>query len=148
MVGVNPDLPAACETKDDCSVGSFCNASGVCTPDELDAAPPANGFFDPDLGPVETDQGGVDPDADGDGVSDDADNCPTTPNVEQTDMDGDGLGDACDPFPRQTNYLLRGRVVTGAERIESSKYRLRSRFSFGRVEINSAGYRMRGRVSP
>ena len=35
-------------------------------------------------------------DADGDGVEDSADNCPTDANSDQTDTDGDGLGDACD----------------------------------------------------
>ncbi|MFP4600988.1 MAG: thrombospondin type 3 repeat-containing protein [Persicimonas sp.] len=49
-------------------------------------------------GPVEqctTDQGSQD--ADGDGIDDSMDNCPNTPNPDQTDTDGDGLGDACDP---------------------------------------------------
>jgi hypothetical protein len=36
-------------------------------------------------------------DSDGDGVLDDADNCPEVANPEQTDLDEDGLGDACDP---------------------------------------------------
>jgi hypothetical protein len=36
------------------------------------------------------------PDGDGDGVPDDSDNCPTTPNGDQTDTDDDGQGDACD----------------------------------------------------
>ncbi|WP_198661663.1 thrombospondin type 3 repeat-containing protein [Lewinella sp. IMCC34183] len=35
-------------------------------------------------------------DRDGDGVPDDKDNCPDTPNADQKDTDGDGKGDACD----------------------------------------------------
>lgn len=37
------------------------------------------------------------PDADGDGVPDDFDNCPTVANPGQTDVDSDDIGDACDP---------------------------------------------------
>jgi hypothetical protein len=36
------------------------------------------------------------PDADGDGVPDATDNCPSTSNSDQVDSDGDGAGDACD----------------------------------------------------
>ena len=35
-------------------------------------------------------------DADGDGVLDSFDNCPTTANAGQADADGDGVGDACE----------------------------------------------------
>ncbi len=36
-------------------------------------------------------------DADGDGLGDLNDNCPSIYNPDQSDIDGDGLGDACDP---------------------------------------------------
>jgi uncharacterized repeat protein (TIGR01451 family) len=39
------------------------------------------------------------PDTDADGVADTKDNCPSTPNANQTDSDGDGVGDACDACP-------------------------------------------------
>ena len=35
-------------------------------------------------------------DADGDGVLDNSDNCPSTENADQVNADGDGQGDACD----------------------------------------------------
>lgn len=35
-------------------------------------------------------------DDDNDGVANENDNCPSTPNTDQGDIDGDGLGDACD----------------------------------------------------
>ena len=43
------------------------------------------------------------PDLDGDGVLDDADNCPEVANPEQGDFDLDGFGDACDNCPEVVN---------------------------------------------
>ena len=37
------------------------------------------------------------PDADGDGVPDSLDNCPSMSNPDQKDNDNDGMGDVCDP---------------------------------------------------
>ena len=37
----------------------------------------------------------VDPDDDDDGILDEQDNCPKTPNPDQTDDNGDGIGDVC-----------------------------------------------------
>jgi len=42
-------------------------------------------------------------DVDGDGVEDDADNCPAMANANQADADGDGVGDACDNCPAVAN---------------------------------------------
>ncbi len=42
--------------------------------------------------------GSVD-DTDGDGVTDDRDNCKDTANANQANEDGDALGDVCDPCP-------------------------------------------------
>ena len=36
------------------------------------------------------------PDEDGDGVTDEEDNCPSTYNPDQSDIDNDGIGDVCD----------------------------------------------------
>lgn len=44
------------------------------------------------------------PDSDGDGVPDDADNCPDDPNADQADADRDLIGDACDPFPDERDH--------------------------------------------
>ena len=49
-------------------------------------------------------------DSDGDSHIDPADNCPQTPNADQTDTDGDGAGDACDPNPDRRDYKLRSRL--------------------------------------
>ena len=37
--------------------------------------------------------------SDNDGIPDNQDNCPNTPNPDQRDTDNDGRGDACDPTP-------------------------------------------------
>ena len=55
-------------------------------------------------GPADTDADGlndcVDPDIDGDGLANAADNCPSVANANQADTDHNGQGDACDPFDR------------------------------------------------
>jgi hypothetical protein len=43
-------------------------------------------------------------DADGDGKSDDYDNCPFVSNRDQLDVDGDGVGDVCDNCRQSSNF--------------------------------------------
>lgn len=42
-------------------------------------------------------------DIDGDGITDQSDNCPTTANQDQSDLDADGIGDLCDNCPEIAN---------------------------------------------
>lgn len=60
----------ACNNNADCVEGEFCS-SGFCV---------------------------IGDDSDGDGISDDTDNCPGVANPDQADSDGDGIGDVCDLY--------------------------------------------------
>lgn len=65
---------------------------GVDDTDLNDIFPHLNNFSTKDLGFLSNII-----DTDGDGVGDQADNCPATPNANQANNDNDALGDACDP---------------------------------------------------
>lgn len=64
---------------------------------------------------IELMPGAVAADADGDGVSDEADNCPTVNNPDQMDANGDGYGDACVPLDVHLDkgVVLHQPVVIG-----------------------------------
>jgi hypothetical protein len=53
------------------------------------------------------------PDADGDGVADGSDNCPTASNPDQADTDADGRGDVCDDCPNDPLNDADGDEVCG-----------------------------------
>jgi low density lipoprotein receptor-related protein 5/6 len=55
-----------------------------------------------------------DPDTDGDGVTDDCDNCPQIPNADQLDCNGNGIGNACEPNPADADDDSDG-VCNGAD---------------------------------
>jgi hypothetical protein len=50
-------------------------------------------------------------DADGDGVPDATDNCPTIANTDQADADGDGVGDVCDNCVNAPNARVPGGEI-------------------------------------
>lgn len=60
-----------------------------------------------------------DDDNDNDGVTNDLDNCPLTPNGGQEDSDGDGVGDACDGCPNDINKLEAGICGCGQPDIDT-----------------------------
>lgn len=64
----------------------------------MDSGVSTDGGFDADAGVPDS---GEDPgpDRDGDGIPNEADNCPRLSNVDQADFDGDGAGTACDLCP-------------------------------------------------
>jgi hypothetical protein len=50
-------------------------------------------------------------DVDGDGVPDEWDDCPQSPNMSQADFDGDGIGDACDTCQDDLGFGGPGSVT-------------------------------------
>lgn len=81
-----------------CDDGVFCNGSDICDGGScsLHAGDPCLGGGACNSTCNEGSQNCAAPDDDSDGVCNPADNCPTQPNVDQTDTDGDNFGDACD----------------------------------------------------
>jgi hypothetical protein len=93
-----------------------CNGNGVA--DNVDLSNGTSMDADQDLMPDEClCRHSPCPDADGDGVPDSSDNCPTTPNPAQVDCDADGIGDSCDDQSgcNCTGDLTGDGMVDGAD---------------------------------
>lgn len=77
-------------------------------------------------------------DADGDGVEDEADNCPVVANADQADADADGLGDACDACPLDPENDADGDGACGdvdAE-VDFTKAKATVNFESGAIRID------------
>jgi len=102
----SPDIPSGAPCTPNaanCPRGQQCTLSGgtyTCEPDGTDPLIDAS----QDTTMIDT-PGLPNDDADGDGVKNGSDNCPTTSNADQHDEDGDGHGDACDRCPVVANVL-------------------------------------------
>ncbi len=56
-------------------------------------------------------------DSDGDGIGDNADNCPNASNADQSDVDGDTTGDACDSTNAPATYTFDSSITDGASSV-------------------------------
>lgn len=79
-------------------IGGFTNVAEICDVAFLTHPNPCTGTFRPHF--LVTSVGISD--QDGDGVRDEADNCPTVANADQVDENQNGVGDACEAAPTVT----------------------------------------------
>ncbi|MEE9296705.1 MAG: thrombospondin type 3 repeat-containing protein [Phycisphaerae bacterium] len=93
-----------------CDVLNLCSAGRI--QDQGGASGSTDAIFDTNVDCVDFTKQGEDRiainvpcelDPDDDGVDDPIDNCPDTPNPNQTDRDADGVGDVCDNCPLTPN---------------------------------------------
>lgn len=97
-----PGAAFHCDSSEQCRNGSStgtCEASGFCSfPD--DTCPSGARYASAgSLSEACVEGLSLGTDADGDGVADAIDNCPSVKNPDQANEDGDRYGDACDPCP-------------------------------------------------
>ena len=81
-------------------------------------------------------------DADGDGIPDSVDNCPTVPNPSQADIDDNGVGDSCDvAYLNQRIDALESQLNALLEEFSAHKHQyLRKRGSDRNMEEAYTGY--------
>lgn len=106
--GVATAIADGMELRDDAQTGDAVNDTAACVEFLADKLKGIEAKLDQVINLIQTPQGQraqwpLKDDADGDGVADADDNCPSTGNPDQVDSDGDGVGDACDNCPDVEN---------------------------------------------
>jgi len=86
-VYANPDRPSTIDGRES---GNVWDSSGVTVKGKIASNLP-NAYYLPS-------------DKDGDGIENQADNCPDITNLDQVDIDGSNIGDACEDFDRDGIY--------------------------------------------
>ena len=66
-------------------------------------------------------------DSDKDGIKNNDDNCPGTPNPDQADSDGDGFGDACDPDNEKNAAKTKQTRTNNSARPKKQLKKIRSK---------------------
>ena len=83
---------------------------------------------------TDTDSADLECDRDGDGVPDDRDNCPDTPNPDQGDRDGDEIGNLCEPLDHFLSYRIKRS--RGESKFEKLRLLLEDQFGRGTFEVS------------
>lgn len=108
--------PASFTVKDFLLEGTICNASGS-VPDGYfqESSTCSNMLISPGMGAVCTMINDLGTDTDSDGVGDEIDNCPNTPNPDQRDFDNNGIGDVCEQviIREQQSQVVKAFVGPG-----------------------------------
>ena len=73
-------------------------------------------------------------DSDGDGLGDNADNCPNASNADQSDVDGDTTGDACDSTNAPATYTFSSSITDGTSSVSYTGQVARNFMILGLVE--------------
>lgn len=88
-------------------------------------------------------------DQDKDGIINQTDNCPTIPNLDQSDLDGDGVGDLCDSEPDVFNVILSQFTQTlGSVMMHNASWKLDSSILLGFEVMKNQSWTLESQISP
>jgi hypothetical protein len=149
QAGAQTGAPCDNAADEPCPPSQTCVAGRCMSTDDLAAGPDgaaSTSMIDGAVMPLPGDR-------DGDGVTDDVDNCPDVPNPDQANEDGDKFGDVCDPCPVEANDHPSDPdgdgVADGCDPNPSTpgdKIALFEGFDRSNAELAAAGWQLIGNV--